>query len=143
MSPEALAALHASAFTDTPRPWTAAEFARFLGEQSTLLATAEGGFALGRAIGPEAELLTLAVHPLSRRTGIGLGLLASFEQQAARAGAEEALLEVATINLAARQLYFRAGYVLAGRRIGYYIRTAEPPVDALVLRKPLVPGKII
>ena len=42
MTPEALAALHALAFTDTPRPWSAAEFAALLGEPSTVLAVAAG-----------------------------------------------------------------------------------------------------
>ena len=39
MTPEALAELHALAFTDTPPPWPAAAFAALLGHASTLLAT--------------------------------------------------------------------------------------------------------
>lgn len=143
MTPEALAALHATAFTDTPRPWTVAEFASFIAEPTTLLVALHDEFALGRVTGPEAELLTLAVHPLARRQGLGQRLLSMFEAQATQRGAEEALLEVATTNVAARALYAGAGYAVAGRRAGYYTRAGAPPVDALVLRKPLGNGEII
>jgi ribosomal-protein-alanine N-acetyltransferase len=140
MTPERLAALHALAFTDTPRPWTAAEFALLLAEPTTLLAIRPEGFALGRIAGPEAELLTLAVHPDARRRGHALALVAAFESAAADRGAEVALLEVAVTNAAARALYARLGYATAGRRPGYYVRGAAPPVDALVLSKRLAGG---
>lgn len=135
MTPEALAALHALAFTDSPRPWTAAEFAGLLAQPGTLLACLPGGFALGRVAGPEAELLTLAVHPTARRRGLATRLVGDFEAQAAGNGAEEYLLEVAETNAPARALYLRLGYAEAGRRPGYYRRFGAPPVDALVLRK--------
>src|SRR5207344_849006 len=102
MTPEALARLHALAFDDTPRPWTAAEFAGLLAEPTTLLVTIEGGFALGRAAAGEAELLTLAVHPDARRRGHGAELLRRFEAAAATRGADEVLIEVAVINAPAR-----------------------------------------
>jgi ribosomal-protein-alanine N-acetyltransferase len=57
---------------------------------------------------------------------------------AAAAGAEEMILEVAATNAAARALYAGLGYLPAGRRPRYYTRPAAPPVDALVLRHPLV-----
>ena len=104
MTPEAMAALHAAAFTDTPRPWTAAEFAGLLREPTTLVAVRDSGFALGRIAGPEAELLTLAVHPAARRCGLATALVAEFEARAAARGAEESLLEVAVTNAAARAL---------------------------------------
>lgn len=137
MAPEALAALHAKAFTDTPRPWTAAEFAAFLAEPSTILVTRPEGFAVGRVAGPEAELLTLAVEPAARRRGVGRALVLAFEAEAAARGAAEALLEVAATNGEGRALYAALGYRQAGRRRGYYGREAAPPIDALVLAKPL------
>lgn len=139
MTPEALAALHALAFDEAPRPWTAAEFAAFLAEPSTLLVTGDGGFALGRVAGPEAELLTLAVAPAVRRRGLGRGLVAAFEAGAAARGAREALLEVAVTNGPARTLYAAAGYAEVGRRRGYYARRGAPPIDALVLARRLAP----
>jgi [ribosomal protein S18]-alanine N-acetyltransferase len=137
MTPEALAALHALAFEDTPRPWSAGEFAGLLAEPSTILTTLPQGFALGRVAGPEAELLTLAVHPAARRRGVALALIEAFEAEAAARGAAEVLLEVAVTNAAARALYARRGYAQAGRRPAYYVRSALPPVDALVLRRVL------
>ena len=137
MTPEALAALHRRAFTDTPRPWTAAEFAVFLDEASTITVCLPDGFLLGRVAGPEAEILTLAVEPAARRQGIGQRLVGAFEATARVRGAEEALLEVAVTNAAARALYARLGYAEVGRRRGYYAVAGAPPVDALVLAKPL------
>ena len=137
MTPEALAALHALAFDDTPRPWAAAEFASLLAQPSTLLAPRLDGFALGRVAGPEAELLTLAVHPGARRHGLATLLVGDLERLATTAGSAECLLEVAATNQPARALYHRLGYIAVGRRPGYYRRASGPPVDALLLRKAL------
>ena len=137
MTPEALAALHAAAFTDTPRPWSAAELAGLLAEPNLLLAAEPDGFGLVRLAGPEAELLTLAVAPAARRRGVASRLLERHSGEAAALGAGEMLLEVAVPNAAARALYHRAGFVEVGRRPRYYRRAAGPPVDALVLRRPL------
>lgn len=143
MTPDTLAALHAAAFTEAPRPWTATEFAAFLAQPGILLSSEPGGFALGRVAGPEAELLTLAVGPAWRRRGIGRRLLAAFEAGATAAGAEEALLEVSALNAAALALYGAAGFAEVGRRRGYYTSAGKPPVDALILRKSLRGGEFI
>jgi ribosomal-protein-alanine N-acetyltransferase len=139
MTPDALAALHRLCFTDAPRPWSAEEFKELLAPPSALFAARPGGFALGRLAGPEAELLTLAVHPASRRRGIGAALVGETEAQAAARGAEEARLEVAVTNAAARALYAALGYEPVGRRPGYYAPAGRPPVDALILFKRLAP----
>lgn len=137
MTPETLAALHARCFDDTPRPWTASEFAAFLADPSTVFAAREGGFAVGRVAGPEAELLTLAVAPEARRRGLGRALVAAFEAEASARGAVEAVLEVAVTNGPGRRLYAAHGYAPVGRRRGYYARPGAPPVDALVLARAL------
>ena len=137
MTPEAMAALHALAFTDMPRPWSAAEFAALLAQPSTIVVLGDAGFALGRVAGPEADLMTVAVHPAARRRGIGRALLAAFEAAAARRGAEEVVLEVAVSNAAARALYKARGYAPVGRRPGYYHPACGPAVDAQVLRRAL------
>ena len=123
MTPEALAALHARAFTDTPRPWTAAEFAALLAEPATILVTRPAGFA------PRPRRRTGGGAPdprrRSRRAAARVGARArrrAFEAAAAARGAEEALLEVAVTNAAARALYTALGYAQAGRRRGYYVR---------------------
>jgi [ribosomal protein S18]-alanine N-acetyltransferase len=144
MTPEALAALHARCFADTPSPWTAAAFAGLLADPACFATIAPDGFVLGRVAGPEAELLTLAVAPEARRVGRGAALLTAFETEAAARGAQELFLEVAVINAPARALYESRGYACVGRRPGYYTRACGPAVDALVLRKPAsVHGKTI
>lgn len=95
-----------------------------------------GGFLIGRAIAGEAELLTVAVAPESRRQGVARALMQGFAVAAARNGADEAFLEVAADNTPARSLYAADGWTEAGRRRDYY----GPGLDALVLRKPLLSG---
>ena len=136
MTPAAMAALHARCFT-TPRPWTAAEFAALLAEPPVFATLAETGFALGRVVADEAELLTIAVAPEARRQGEGRALLDGFLRTARARGAETAFLEVAADNAAALALYSRSGFAEAGRRRGYYHSPGNPPVDALVMVKSL------
>ncbi|PKP84529.1 MAG: ribosomal-protein-alanine N-acetyltransferase [Alphaproteobacteria bacterium HGW-Alphaproteobacteria-2] len=138
MNPEALARLHARAFTGAPRPWSAAEFNALLAAPGVQLAAADAGFALIRVVAGEAELLTLAVAPEARRRGLGRALLARAEARAAESGAVEMFLEVAADNAAALALYAAAGYARAGLRRGYYHPASGAAVDALVLRKALV-----
>lgn len=136
MTPAAMAALHARCFT-TPRPWTAAEFAALLAEPPVFATLAETGFALGRVVADEAELLTIAVAPEARRQGEGRALLDGFLRTARARGAETAFLEAAADNAAALALYRWSGFAEAGRRRGYYHSPGNPPVDALVMVKSL------
>ncbi|RVT87123.1 GNAT family N-acetyltransferase [Rhodobacteraceae bacterium CCMM004] len=136
MSPAALATLHAAAMT-VPRPWTAAEFAALLADPATLLACRPHGFALGRVVLDEAELLTLATDPGHRRRGIGRACLAAYETAAAARGAVRGVLEVAEDNAAARALYTAGGYAPCGRRPGYYRAADGRAVDALIYARPL------
>jgi [ribosomal protein S18]-alanine N-acetyltransferase len=140
MTPEALAAIHVRCFDATPRPWAAEEFAALLALETTVLAAAPGGFALGRVAGPEAELMTLAVLPEARRQGLGRALLAGMEARARKRGSVEIFLEVAETNLPARALYTAAGYASAGFRRDYYAPRGASKVGALVLRKELAAG---
>ena len=135
MTPAELAALHGRAFT-TPRPWTEAELAAFLADPlAFLLVEGDAGFLLGRTVAGEAEVLTLAVAPEARRRGLGRRLVSRFLYQARLRGAETAFLEVAEDNAAAQALYARAGFVLSGRRRGYFRGPDGRAVDALVLRR--------
>lgn len=134
MTPAQLAALHALCFT-VPRPWAADEFTDLLDSKGVFVQGDGHGFILGRVIAGEVELLTLAVHPKARRAGIGARLLAGFEQHAQSQGAQDAFLEVAADNTAARALYENAGYASAGLRKSYYQGPRGAHIDALVLRK--------
>jgi ribosomal-protein-alanine N-acetyltransferase len=137
MTPEALAALHKRCFV-TPRPWAAAEFALYDSDPLVfLLIEADAGFLLGRAVAGEAEVLTLAVSPESRRLGLGTKLLARFTYQARLRGAQTAFLEVSAANAPAVALYESAGFSTTGRRKGYYTGPDGVRIDALVMARAL------
>lgn len=136
MTPTALAELHALCFS-VPRPYTAAEFGDLLASHLVFLCPHASGFALGRAVAGEAELLTLAVHPEHRHAGIGRGLLSDFESEARRRGAVTAFLEVAADNRPAIALYKSAGYAETGRRKDYYRAAAGGHVDAAIMSRAL------
>ncbi len=136
MTPDAMAALHARAFTDQ-RPWTATEFASLLDSPHTVLVTDPMGFLLGRVLAGEAEVLTLAVDPDAQRQGRARRLLTRFLADATANGATQAFLDVAADNTAARALYTHAGFRAAGRRRAYFARAAGPAVDAIVMAREL------
>jgi ribosomal-protein-alanine N-acetyltransferase len=140
VTPEALARLHAACFT-VPRPWSAQEFAALLADRGVILVTESAGFALGRVAADEAEVLTIAVDPAARRSGVGARLLGALLTEAATRGATEAFLEVAADNAAALALYRGAGFAEAGRRRGYYRGPSGAATDALILRRALTQGQ--
>jgi ribosomal-protein-alanine N-acetyltransferase len=127
---EALAAIHAEAFET---PWPAPAFAELLDQPGVLLEVEPTAFILIRVVADEAEILTLAVRPSSRRTGLGARLTKAAAERALSAGAQRLFLEVAEDNIAARALYDRMGFEAAGRRPRYYARADGPPADALLL----------
>ena len=85
MTPDQLTQLHQLCF-DTPAPWSAAAFSQFLADDVCAFVTSENAFMLGRLIGDEAEVLTLAVAPVARRQGAALALMTRFHAQAAGRG---------------------------------------------------------
>ena len=136
MTPAELSRIHAAAFTQT-RPWSEAEFADFLESPLCFLVTNGESFALGRVLGPEAELLTLAVAPLTQGKGLGRACLAQYEAIARAKGADESILEVAAPNSVAINLYLTTGYEKIAERKNYYQTMDGARQDALILRKNL------
>ncbi|MEQ9694277.1 GNAT family N-acetyltransferase [Shimia sp. SDUM112013] len=136
MTPETLARIHQAAFTIS-RGWQSGEFRDLLDSPFCFVVGDDAGFALGREIAGEAELLTIAVHPDHQGQGLGAKWLAAFHDIARARGADMAFLEVADDNHAAIHLYLSAGYRDQSRRKGYYKRPAGPPVDARILSRPL------
>jgi ribosomal-protein-alanine N-acetyltransferase len=137
VTPDDLAVLHRRCFR-TPPPWSAADFAAFVADPlAFLLVEGDAGFILGRAVAGEAEVLTLAVAPESRRLGLGRKLVARFVYQAQLRGAVRAFLEVSAENAAAIALYDSAGFAVEGRRKGYYATPECSRIDALVMARDL------
>ena len=129
-SPDDMAALHATAFD---APWDAAAFAALL-DQAGVRAIAEPeGFILIRIVADEAEILTLAVRPDVRRSGLGRALVVRAAASAAEEGADRLFLEVADDNAAALALYARCGFQQVGARPRYYARPDGSRRDALLL----------
>ena len=78
----------------------------------------------------ELHINSLAVDVARRRQGLGGELLAFVLDEAARAGATSATLEVRSSNVAARRLYERVGFKVEGIRRDYY---QAPREDAVIL----------
>ena len=72
----------------------------------------------------------LALRPQFRAQGIGTALLRHALAEARGLGARRATLEVRASNDAARRLYGRLGFYVAGTRRNYY---TSPVEDALIL----------
>ena len=119
-----------------PVPWTLASFEReltlpfsrimlALPEKSSLIA----GFLCRWLIADECHILNIAVHPDSRRAGIGTVLLGEAINEAKSTGAGVVTLEVRRSNVAARQLYRKFEFEERRLRRHYY----GPGEDAIVM----------
>lgn len=90
------------------------------------------GFALNRIIADEAELLLLAVSPSFRRIGVATALIDRSRTNTRQRGGFRLHLEVRHNNPAI-ELYKKAGFILVGRRPGYYRGIDGQVHDALTL----------
>ncbi|GAB3577819.1 ribosomal protein S18-alanine N-acetyltransferase [Calidifontibacter terrae] len=78
-----------------------------------------------------ADVMTIAVVPRGRGSGLARELVTWMRDEAASAGAEALLLEVRADNVAARKLYDRNGFEQISLRRRYY----QPEgVDAIIMR---------
>lgn len=127
---ETLAHVHAAAFEDA---WDAGAIAGLLAQDGVFAVAAEEGFVLIRVVSGEAEILTLAVLPASRRRGVGRALVRAGAKKAVAMGAEKLFLEVNVGNFAANGLYASLGFLKVGVRAGYYRKASGVKEDALVL----------
>lgn len=93
------------------------------------------GFILCHIVEGEAEILQITVREDARRRGIGRALLARFIAEFSPA---VCVLEVRQDNPAAQRLYATAGFVVSGRRRGYYPALEDQEshhrCDALMMR---------
>lgn len=135
MTPAEMARIHAASFKSAPRPWTLAEITDLLNMPDTPVFTEPGGFLMLRCMGPEAEILTIAVHPDHRRQGIAARLLAQMFRFARDTGIEDVFLEVSIRNTAAKALYRAQRFARCGERKDYYRDHNGNKITALVMRR--------
>lgn len=76
----------------------------------------------------------IAVEPSARRRGVGEALVRGLIEHARAIGGAFISLEVRPSNTAARRLYEKLGFSLAGRRKNFYMHPTE---DGLILTKTL------
>ena len=88
------------------------------------------GFCAFWLVFDEIHINNLAIRPRFRGHGIGTALLQRIVAEARALGAPRATLEVRASNVAARNLYARLGFYVAGTRRNYYTNPVE---DALIL----------
>jgi ribosomal-protein-alanine N-acetyltransferase len=88
-------------------------------------------------IADEVHITNIAVHPDSRRQGLGRTILKQILDDARRRALRVVVLEVRPSNTEARALYDSFGFRVVGRRRGYYYDTGE---DALVMEATLADG---
>lgn len=122
-------------------PWSEDSFRHLLGSQAAIFHVVEvapektlAGYIIAFSVGPDAELLNVAVDPDYRGRGLAGQMLDSVLIQLGGSGARAAFLEVRESNRAARALYRSRGFNEIGRRRNYYRRPVE---DALVMRRSL------
>ncbi len=89
------------------------------------------GFLVAQHIPPEWELENVVVAPLARRRGTATQLLNALLAEARETASESIFLEVRESNLAARNLYERLGFEVAGQRKAYY---SVPEEEAILYR---------
>src|SRR5271155_3401998 len=120
-----------------PAPWTLASFERelTLPFSRIMLAIAENGtgpiagFLCRWLIADECHILNIAVHPESRRLGIGTVLMRESINEAKSPGTNGVTLEVRRSNLSARQLYRKFEFEERRLRRHYY----GPGEDAIIM----------
>ena len=132
----AIVRIERTSFAD---PWSEDSFRHILGGQAAIFQVVEvapdqtlAGYIIAFSVGPDAELLNVAVDPTYRGRGVAGQMLDSVLIQLGGIGVRTAFLEVRESNTAARALYGSRGFKEIGRRRNYYRRPVE---DALVMRR--------
>jgi len=119
-----------------PSPWSLASFQRelTLPFSRVMVALPDDrnsivGFLCRWLIADECHVLNIAVHPESRRLGIGGVLITEAISEARGAGVGVVTLEVRRTNVAARQLYRKFNFEERRLRRHYY----GPGEDAIIM----------
>ncbi len=131
---EILAQIHAVCFPDG---WSITSFENLLKSQGVLAWLVEGsGFLLTRTVADEMEVLTIAVRPEARRSGIATQLMRAALEHAREAGGQKCFLEVDKCNVPAIRCYEQLGFSVISTRKDYY-KTKDGRSDALLMHRVL------
>tara|TARA_X000000368_G_scaffold92987_1_gene71094 strand:+ start:2483 stop:2917 length:435 start_codon:yes stop_codon:yes gene_type:complete len=130
-----LALIHSLCFEKHPPPYSENTIQGFLKDKNYhLVKEEEKGFALARVIENVSELITLAVVPEFRRTGIANKLLCELIEKIKILGANQFTLEVAENNTPAINLYRKFNFQSLHRRKNYF-SNKQDRLDAIVFIK--------
>jgi ribosomal-protein-alanine N-acetyltransferase len=135
MTEEDVPAVHALESLCFTSPWDITAYYRELENPSAVYRVALYGerllgFGGMWAVDGEAHIVTLAVQPEFRRSGVGGKLLTVLLDEAHRLDVHSVTLEVRVGNVAARALYTSFGFTPLATRRNYYPDNGE---DALVM----------
>ena len=117
------------------QPWSESALAILTRQNGVgIAALTDGGKLVGYCgmltVLDEGQITNVAVHPEFRRTGIGSALLNRLFEEAKTLGVTQISLEVRESNVAAKELYLRHGFSVAGVRKRFY---SHPTEDGLVM----------
>ena len=117
------------------QPWSESSLAILTQQNGVgIAALTDGGKLVGYCgmltVLDEGQITNVAVHPEFRRTGIGSALLNRLFEEAKTLGVTQISLEVRESNVAAKELYLRHGFSVAGVRKRFY---SHPTEDGLVM----------
>ena len=144
----AIAGLHCTSFA---RGWSKSEITQ-LDQQAavTILISRPigsppgtvNGFNIVRQTAREAEILSIAIDPKLRRSGLALSLMREAILRLRADRVEALFLEVDSTNIAAVHLYKKLGFETVGNRPAYYKKDGDDETEeratALVMRLDLV-----
>ena len=125
-----LSKLYALCFPNKKQKWDANDFADLKKSGCDIIAS-QNSFIVWRVTADEAELISIGVAPIARRTGTGTALLQLMERDAKQAGAKNIFLEVDEANFPAISLYQKNGFTNIGTRPHYY----DNGNNAIIMKK--------
>ena len=137
----AMHVLHATSFPPA-EAWSAWAFQDTFALSTTIGAAAErdgqlAGMVVAQKVAPEADILTMCVHPDFRRHGLATGVLNGLCGLLGPYGIGRLCLDVAADNDGAIAFYNRMGFLEDGKRPNYYQRPEGKRVDAILMSRPI------
>ena len=124
-----LSKLHSECFPT--KPWTEKDFLE-LKKSGAQIVMSDNSFIVWRIAADEAEIITIGVHPSSRRVGTATALLSLVENELRKQNIKKIFLEVSIDNIAAAKLYEKNGFIKIGTRPKYY-----DGIDGIIMQKDL------